>query len=154
MIEAGTPKPSDNEAHIPGIALIHALWNKRQTKSETAQDVAKHLGITYVYLMALSRGERPISKVDRSVLNAAAEYLEIPLIHVYMLAELLTPADFVYAPSLKDKFAEIHKAMLSDPVWHGYALTQSEWNALDLKPKMLISLLFERAARTQFFSGQ
>lgn len=147
-----TQPKKDASPAFPGASLMNALFTKMASQGDTPPKIAKDLNITYAYLMALGRGERPVPNVDRSILEAAAKYLDIPVAQAFMLAEALSPADFTFQPTLDEKFKYIHKAMLADPIWCGYALTAREWKELDQKSKMLISLLYERAARTQFFS--
>lgn len=147
-----TKTSKDTTSAFPGASLMNALFTRMASQGGTPPQIAKDLNITYAYLMALGRGERPVPKVDRSILESAAKYLDIPVAQAFMLAEALVPTDFAFQPTLEEKFKYIHKAMLADPIWCGYALTSREWKELDQKSKMLISLLYERAARTHFFS--
>lgn len=146
------PETAENQkTKIPGAALIKQLWEEMELREETANELAVQLGITYSYLMALSRGERPINQVSRPVLLAAAKYLKLPAAQIYMLAGALQPEDFVYDGEREEKLERVRQAMERDPVWTGYALDRKSFEALDMRARMLICLLYERAAKTAFF---
>jgi hypothetical protein len=53
-----------------GAALIASLWERMGERGHTTKELAESLGITYVYLMALARGEKPIPQVGREVSEA------------------------------------------------------------------------------------
>lgn len=146
------PKQEEIEGGVPGAALINQLWTTMKSRDETPADLAHQMGITYAYLMALARGERPIDHASRPVLTAAAAYLKLPVAQAYLLADALLPEDFAYTPDIEEKFERIHELMLRDPVWCGYAHAPKEWKRLDAKTKLLIGLLYERAGQTKFFS--
>lgn len=144
-------KPDSEKEAAPGAALMAALWNKMNHRGETPAELASHLGITYAYLMALARGERPIPQVSRAVLVAAAAYLRVPTAQAYLLSEALLTEDFVYVPTVEEKIKRIYEAMLNDPLWMGYALKGDTWENLTLDAKLLVCLLYEKSSRTQFF---
>lgn len=145
-------KPEQLQKAPPGAALVNLLWNTMKARGEAPADLASQLGITYAYLMALARGERPIDHASRPVFVAAAKYLKLPVAQTYLLADALFTEDFAYEPDLDEKFDRIHQSMLNDPVWCGYAPSQKEWRLLDKKIKMFLSLLYERNGQTRFFS--
>lgn len=144
-------KEPDSKKTVPGAALIAALWLAMNQRGETPAELAAQLNITYVYLMALARGERPVPRVSREVLVAAAAYLKVPTAQAYLLAESLLPVDFVYLPSIEEKIRRVYDAMLSDPLWMGYALKHDEWESLSLNAKLLVCLLYEKSSKTRFF---
>ena len=143
-----------NPKSVPGSTLIAELLNEMKKREETPHDLAKHLGISYAYLMALARGERPIPQIARPILEASAKYLRLPVAHAFLMADALSPDDFCYAPDLNERFDRVHDRILSDPVWCGYAPDRDDWYHLGTKIKMLVSLLYERVGQTQFFAQE
>ena len=137
---------------IPGSTLIAELWGEMKNREETPHDLAKHLGITYAYLMALARGERPVNNVSRPILVAAAKYLRIPVAQTFLMSDALSEEDFCYEPEIDERLEHVRDRMLVDPVWCGYAPSRHDWTHLNTKIKMLVSLLYERVGQTQFFA--
>ncbi len=131
-----------------GAALIAALWERMSERGHTPKELAEALGITYVYLMALARGEKPIQQLGREVLKRAAEYLRTPVAQAYLLAGALTPEDFVLVPSLDERIERIREAMTHDAMWCGLALTDEVWRQTPQEARLLICMLYEQSAKT------
>lgn len=131
-----------------GAALIAALWERMGEQAHTPKELAESLGITYVYLMALARGEKPIQQVSREVLKRAADYLNVPVAQAYLLAGALTPEDFVLMPSLDERIARVREAMAHDAMWCGLALSDEVWRKTPQEARLLICMLYEQSAKT------
>ena len=131
-----------------GAALIASLWERMSERGHTPKELAKFLGITYVYLMALARGEKPIPQVGRDVLKRAADYLGTPVAQAYLLAGALNPEDFVLSPTMDERIAHIREAMTHDAMWCGLALTDEIWQKTPHEARLLICMLYEQAAKT------
>jgi len=147
-----TRKASASSAKTPespvGTALIATLWERMSERGHTSKELAKHLGITYVYLMALARGEKPIPQVGREVLKRAADYLGTPVAQAYLLAGALNPEDFVLSPTMDERIARIRDAMTHDAMWCGLALTDEVWQQTPREARLLICMLYEQSAKT------
>ncbi len=137
---------------LPGGRLINALWATMNERHDTPAQLAEVLGVTYVYLMMLARGDKPVPALKHDVLVRAAEYLGIPTVQAFLWAGIIQPSDFVRAGSLPEKIKAVRRAMLTDPIWSGYAGTEEDWDATPIHVQLFACLLYERAARTQFFS--
>jgi transcriptional regulator with XRE-family HTH domain len=131
-----------------GAALIATLWERMGERAHTPKELAEALGITYVYLMALARGEKPIQQVSREVLKRAADYLNVPVAQAYLLAGALTPEDFVLMPSLDERIERVRDAMRHDAMWCGLALSDEVWRKTPQEARLLICMLYEQAAKT------
>lgn len=139
--------------NTPG-ALMSKLWEQAAANNESLQELAVSLdNISYPYLMALARGERPTDKMERKYLVSAAKYLNLPVGQVYLLAGTLSPEDFIFEPTKDEKMQHALAAMRNDPLWAAYAPNEKVWKHADPSVKLLICLLYERAARTSFFDG-
>jgi hypothetical protein len=129
-------------------SLIAMLWNKMTLSEETPRELAEHLQISYVYLMALARGERPLDKADRKVFVMAASYLGIPVAQAYLLGGALQPSDFLVESTTSAKISQIFDRLKSDPEWGGFAPSSNVFGKLPKDVKILVCLLYERAAQT------
>lgn len=133
-------------------SLIDAVCLVSAERRHSLAAAAKAIGCTYAYLMALGRGERPTEQLSKKHILGFAAYLNLPPAQVFMLAGVLVPEDFIYKPTCDEKFDQVHKSMMADPVWCGHAPRPAQWKRMETETKLLISLLYERAARTQFFT--
>lgn len=154
LSELGSPlKATKKEAVVefPGKQLIAALWMQMTERGETTKDLAVHLGIAYPYLMALARGERPVPGVDRGVLVKAANYLSVPVVSAYIMAEALDPTDFVNHSTMDQRIRDAISQMQRHPDWCGHAPSKATWAALHKNVKLFICMLFEKATGTEIF---
>ena len=140
--------PAEAQASPPGAALIARLWEEMAKRGHTTHELAEALGITYVYLMKLASGEKPIFQLGRDTLLRAAEYLAIPAAQAYLLAGALSPEDFVLTPTLEERMARVREAMVHDAMWCGLALSDALWAKTPQEARLLICLLYEQAAKT------
>lgn len=139
---------ADEQAAPLGAALIARLWEEMSRRGHTTKQLAETLGITYIYLMALARGEKPIYQLGRDILERAAEYLKTPVAQAYLMAGVLSPEDFVLTPSLEDRMARVREAMAHDSMWCGLELSDAQWTKTPQEARLLICMLYEQAAKT------
>lgn len=145
--------PAGKEKEQTPSALMSRLWEQAAANNESPPELADKLDISYPYLMALARGERPTEKMDRAHLVSAAGYLNLPVGQVYLLAGALLPEDFIFEPTQEEKMQYALAAMRKDPLWTAFAPNEKVWKHADPSVRLLICLLYERAARTSFFDG-
>ena len=136
------------KATPPGAALIARLWEEMTKRGHNTKELAESLGITYIYLMKLAAGEKPIFQLGRETLLRAAEYLGIPAAQAYLLSGALSPEDFVLAPTLEERVARVREAMVHDTMWCGLALSDAQWAKTPQEARLLICMLYEQAAKT------
>jgi len=136
------------QATPPGAALISRLWGEMAKRGQTTHQLAESLGITYVYLMKLASGEKPIFQIGRETLVRAAEYMAIPVAQAYLLAGALSIEDFVLTPTLDERVAQVREAMVHDTMWCGLALGDDVWQQTPQEARLLICMLYEQAAKT------
>jgi transcriptional regulator with XRE-family HTH domain len=142
------PPQFEAQATPPGAALISQLWDEMAKRGQTTHQLAESLGITYVYLMKLASGEKPIFQIGRETLVRAAEYMAIPVAQAYLLAGALSIEDFVLTPTLDERVAQVREAMLHDAMWCGLALSAEVWQQTPQEARLLICMLYEQAAKT------
>ncbi len=142
------PPQVEAQATPPGAALISQLWDEMAKRGQTTHQLAESLGITYVYLMKLASGEKPIFQIGRETLVRAAEYMAIPVAQAYLLAGALSIEDFVLTPTLDERVAQVREAMVHDAMWCGLALSDDVWQQTPQEARLLICMLYEQAAKT------
>lgn len=136
------------EESKPPNELMLLLFSKASANGETTRQLASHLQISYVYLMALARGKSPVSSVDRKIFVSAAKFLGIPVAQAMLHGGALQPTDFLVEAAASDKISRVFSRMKTDPEWGGFTpgLRVLEKSPKDVKT--LLCLLYERAAQT------
>jgi transcriptional regulator with XRE-family HTH domain len=127
--------------------LIDALFKKGAAQHLGPRDLAGMLGISYPYLMHLSKGRRQADGprgIDREVLKRAAEFLEIPVAQAYVLAGILRPEDFYYKPTLDEKIEAAYQNMRENGLWSGFAPSEAHWGRLPKDVKLTLAVLYEQ----------
>jgi len=129
--------------------LIAHLWNKMSQMNETPRELASNLKISYVYFMALSRGEREVERADRKVFVEAARYLDIPVAQAFLLGGALIPSDFMVENSVDARIDRNFEMMRSDPAWCGFVPSAKTLKNTPEDVKILVGLLYERLSQTE-----
>lgn len=143
------PKPSEKKPKAkvfpPPTQLMSYLAAEAQNRQETPVQLAQRLGIGYVYLTQLLRGEKDTAKLGRDHLVAAAAYLDVPVAEVYLWAGALQSSDFVHEGKFRALSGDIFDVMSRHPHWGGFMPTRSEWDDLSDRAKVFVTLAFESA---------
>jgi hypothetical protein len=143
--QSGTSEEQLPTRRLIGQALLDALWSKANAAGQSPQDLAHRLEITYPYLMALTRGQRPMYRLDRTILVRMAEFLEISVARVFLLAGLLRGEDFSCdsetADDLDGLLVEIH----SHPDWRGHAPSLDDWRNSPGAIRQFVGKLYQHA---------
>lgn len=149
------PASLHNEGLTVASPLIQALWRRAATLGMSTRDLAARLGISYPYLMHLANPKNPRSTdgprgLDREVMRRAAEFLEIPLVQAYVLANILKPEDFFYKPTLDEKLESAYRHMTQNGLWCGFAPTRQQWDAMSRDLKLSFVMLYEQVVNRGF----
>lgn len=139
----GTKRPKP-EVKVASHPLMSYLAAEAQNRNETPAELAKRLGIGYVYLTQLLRGKKDTAGLGRKILVAAAEYLDVPIAEVYLWAGVLQPTDFVHEGKFKAMSGEQFDVMSRHPQWGGFMPTRKEWDAMSDRARLLVVLAFEQ----------
>lgn len=129
-----------------GKRLRAALKQVLHSNNDSISHLATRLGTSQSYLSQLLSGDKPISGVSDSLLRQIADYLGIPVIAVFMLADRLIAADFLApSPGLPDK---LNLAITT--ISQSTAAIESgvETEVLEMLPepvKLLLVLLYQQA---------
>lgn len=146
QIEGGVAETTD---------LIKRLWKKAAEKGIGTRELSRILGISYPYLMHLANPKNGRSTdgprgMDREVLRRAAEFLEVPLVQAFVLANILKPEDFFYKPSLAEKLEAAYVHMTQNGLWCGFAPSRAQWDGMTDDLKLSFVMLYEQTVNRSF----
>lgn len=149
LIESsGTKKRNltNDEAQLVQKPFLAALKRKMDADGLSPTQLAKRIGIAYSYLVALTSGMRLIANAERQRVEKFADYLEVPVIQIYIWGGLLSPKDFIVKTTLDKTLDNIFKIMEADPTLIGILPTEVEWanrREFSGRAKLLVAQLFE-----------
>lgn len=112
-------------------------------------EFANVIGLSPSYTNSLMNGSRSWEGTDRATKRLIAGFLGVPYISVLMLAEIVEPADFMYDDSIEETLDNAFRSIKSHKIWGSFCQTKTEWDQLPTSAKMLIALLFEKAAEIE-----
>lgn len=81
---------------MPGSRLVKLIKKVIVDRGLPDRAIADVMGITVIYWNSLANGNRQIRSLGKEKLSLVADFLGLPLIQVYNLADFFTPEDFVY----------------------------------------------------------
>lgn len=128
--------------------LLSLAINEAYRRNQSLNELSADIGISYVYLMALARGERPASTMKRRVIDGFAKYLSISVAQACLFSGALKPSDFLVEVSASTKLDALFTRMRTDNEWNALMPTESEINCLSQDTKTFIGLLYEKASQT------
>lgn len=131
-------------ASQPG-KILYYLAAEAQNRGDGPQELAKHLGVGYVYMTQLLSGKKGTTRLGREILVAAADYLSAPVASAYLWAGALEPTDFVYQGKYRPAEGSIYETMARHPTWGGFVPKKKEWDALSEGTRVGYVLMFEKA---------
>ena len=132
----------DNKPNI----LLRLLAHTMRNSGDSLQSAAAKLGISYPYLQALLRGQRPVERASKPVLAAISSYLDIPVAQAYIWSGALMAEDFFRQPTLASELDALYEKLLHSTEFGAYAPPPDQWGALDTNVKALIAALHEKAS--------
>jgi hypothetical protein len=138
------PKTKPNDQNFPGAALVNAINTKGIERGLTLKNMSELIGLSYVYFVSLTNGKRMFSGLARPRLQAIANFLEVPLVRVYILAEILCVGDFIYQVTLEDQLNLSITKMRADKIWGVTAPSPVVWDATPMDAKLQMIFLYER----------
>lgn len=139
------PKPAAKPAKTKPAPLMSYLAAEAQNQGDAPVDLAKHLGIGYVYLTQLLSGKSNTAKLGRDILVAAAKYLDVPVAEAYLWAGALQSTDFVHEGKFEALSGDIFDIMSRHPCWGGFMPSREEWDKMSSRARLFIALAFEQA---------
>lgn len=86
-----------------GAELIKALYEKAANKGEWTSEIADAVGISNSYFSSIVSGEGKVSSLNRDHLVNIQKYLGVPLIQVYVMADILNAEAFMRTDTIDDQ---------------------------------------------------
>ncbi|MBA3597985.1 MAG: hypothetical protein H0W40_11515 [Methylibium sp.] len=109
-------------AQLDDQPLLRLLIAEATRRGDTLAAMSKALGVTYEHVAQWRRRESDVTRASRRVLEAAAEYLQVPTIFVLCLVGTIGLADLEY-PSRVSMAALVRRQMDTlrmDPYFAGF----------------------------------
>ena len=141
------------QRQVVGLRLINLVRKTLIDRNLPERHIPDLMGITQIYWNSLQNGNRRISSLPKDKLQRLAEFLEIPLIQVYVLADHFSSEDFVVYKSLPADLERMIEFMRSDPTWLAFAPSKSEWDDMSTRAKVLVAALYERLIHKSFLKA-
>lgn len=105
-------------------------------------DMARAIGISYAYLSALRRGERPCERVQIDVVRKIAKFANMSPMTVAVYLNIFEIDDFFIKIQKKDKIDSSFASMQRHKVWGIYIPDKSKFDNLPEEFQVLITLMF------------
>jgi transcriptional regulator with XRE-family HTH domain len=152
--QKGVKRPHFNKnpaakSKFKGFRLINKLWGKMVEDGSSPGELADVLGISYGYIMLLSKGKRSCSGMSIDTLRRAADYLNITTSEAALLSEAFEPTDFFLNSTLEDRIELVYEDLKKDPFLSGFAVSDEIWNSQPKAIKLLIAVMFESGGSTK-----
>ncbi|VVP61400.1 helix-turn-helix domain-containing protein [Pseudomonas fluorescens] len=132
---------------IEGARLIKMIKKAIVERGLQDRAIADIVGVTQIYWNSLANGNRQIKSLGKEKLQKIAEFLGLPLIQVYLLAEHFTAEDFFNSKDLNEQLWLSIRKMQEDPQWAGYAPSFEEWEQTPINVRITLVSLYERESK-------
>lgn len=130
---------------VDGIRLIRRIRKELINRDLPERHISDLMGVTQIYWNSICNGNRSITALKKDKLQIIAEFLDIPLIQVEILADRLDAHDFFRKKTLNDELEASFVKMLEDKLWGTNAASiEREWPKMSVNAKLMIVLLYER----------
>jgi transcriptional regulator with XRE-family HTH domain len=125
-----------------GAALARALEEKAAQLKLNQRETCEMLGLNPAYYSLLLSGERWFGTVAEDKMQKIADFLELPLVSVFMLAEIIKPEDFFRPTSLEKQVDQIFDHLRRDSRFATVVPAQEDWKKTPLGVRLLAALLY------------
>jgi len=142
--DAASPRDRNK---IEGARLIKMIKKAIVERGLQDRAIADIVGVTQIYWNSLANGNRQIKSLGKEKLQKIAEFLGLPLIQVYLLAEHFTAEDFFNSKDLNEQLWLSIRKMQEDPQWAGYAPSSEEWEQTPINVRITLVSLYERESK-------
>jgi transcriptional regulator with XRE-family HTH domain len=145
-----TIEDGSQRRHVVGVRLINMSRKALIDRGLPDRHIADLMGVSAVYWNSMTNGNRRISSLPKEKLRHLAEFLQIPLIQVYVLAGHFGAEDFAVYRSLMADVDRMMDFMRTDPKWLALAPSKHEWDELPQRTKVLVATLYEAISHKSF----
>lgn len=139
-IEADAASTTKFELKMRSLQFFQLL--DEQNPGMTLAEMARSIGITYAYLSALRRGERPTERVQVDVVRKIAKFANMSPMTVSVYLGIFEIDDFFIKIQKKDKIDSAFSSMQRHKVWGIYIPDKSKFDDLPEEFQVLITLMY------------
>ncbi|WP_019334823.1 helix-turn-helix domain-containing protein [Pseudomonas syringae] len=129
---------------VEGRRLINLIKKTMIDRDLHERAIADITGVTQIYWNSMANGNRQIKSLGKDKLDKIAEFLDLPLIQVLILADYFVITDFFNGKTLNDQLLLTLRKMQEDPQWAGYAPDRDVWEATDLGFRTAFAVMYEQ----------
>jgi hypothetical protein len=147
------PKLTREEVAQEQRVFLNKLALKMEENGHTIADVSRVLGIPYSYIVAIKNGMHRIAKADQSTVEKFANYLDVPLVQIYIWSGFLKPVHFISKRTMKDALNQAYDRMTNDPIMATVVPSAMDWNnsrKWSEEAKLTITRLYEMLSNQLF----
>lgn len=133
-----------------GLALAEIIKDHCSRLGLSQKKAAAALSLSEPYYTLLISGKRWFGSLDEEKLKRIAEFLDLPLLSIYMLAEIIHPEDFFRSSSFEAQLDLVFESMIKDPRFMTIMPTRENWSSSDLRMKLLCVVLYQDVSTKDF----
>lgn len=126
-----------------GAALARAIEDHATELGWSQKEVAQNIGFSEPYYALLLSGQRWFGAVSEDKLRKVADFLDVPLLSVYMLAEVIHSEDFFRASSVEDQVRAAFDVMSKDKRFITLMPTLKDWEQAPLRVRLMCAILYQ-----------
>lgn len=127
-----------------GAELIKALYDKASVVGEWTPEIADAVGLSTSYFSSIVSGERKVSSLNRDHLVNIQKYLGVPLIQVYVMADILNAEAFMRTDTIDDQMNLAYDLIKNDQEWSFLLPKKSTWDESSFAMKAIIALMYQK----------
>lgn len=137
-----------------GLALTEAIANEISNRRITQREAANILGISDSYFNVLMSNKRWWGTVDQHRLMAIADFLDVPPITVFSLAEIVKSSYYFRPTTIANQIERALERLKSDPSMAMALPAESSWESCPADIKLFVAILYNQIAKEELLDLQ
>lgn len=120
--------------------LTHPVAGKRMT----LKIFCEQSGLSVNNMTGIINGNRWVAKCSREIIEKLANFLEIPVLQVFILSGFITTSDMAYTSNIDETVNAIYRSMCKDKRMSFRAPTEAVWNTWPMSAKLSLCMMYEQ----------
>lgn len=145
--------PSTDEP-TRGLALTEAIAREIANRRISQREASNILGISDGYFSVLMSNKRWWGTVDQHRLLAIAEFLDVPAITVFSLAEIVKSSYYFRPTTISNQIENALERLKTDPSMVLALPAESSWESCPADIKLLVAILYNQIAHGELLDLQ
>lgn len=141
-----TESMSPEDVIILQSPLIERMSTCMTRQNLNQGELAKIIGTTPSFITSMFNGLRWVPRSDRRIIESLAEYLQVPLIQIFIWSGFFGPKDLVIKNELPERLKVAYQMMSNDPMVRHMIPPQLEWDQWESKIQLRFVMLYEITA--------